>query len=158
MVVEVERAGQASVAAACVDQANTTAQAPAGILLTERPFMWTVAPAASAQGVAVVATKAAPGAGLRHVVTGFIASVVVSTVLAAGETIEFLVRANGGATILARGYLSLPNGAAVGQTAIVTMSGLSIPTPLANQDCDLLFATATANARQSVTLMGYTTG
>lgn len=125
------------------------------LLYVEGKNNWSVQLAA-AVGVQGTVTKAAGGAGVKHVCTGVIASFVAGTAAPAAvvATVNLRDGATGAGTVLATWYMSLPATAGA-SSAPVVLSGINIPGS-ANTAMTLEFAAAGgANTFESVTLIGY---
>jgi hypothetical protein len=119
-------------------------------MIAEEEVEWSVAPAPAGSGLATSAVKAAIN-GLRHYLKAVTFTISVVTALAAGQNIECQVL--DGATVIWRGYIPIPNGAAVGQAFCVQAFGLNIP-GTNNTAMTAQFSGAAVTCLESVTLAG----
>ena len=119
-------------------------------MIAEEEVQWSVAPAPAGSGLATVATRAAIN-GLRHYLKQVYFTISVVTALAAGQNIECQVL--DGATVIWRGYIAVPNGAAVGQSFYVQAEGLNIP-GTNNTAMIAQFSGAATTCLQSITMAG----
>lgn len=121
-------------------------------MIAEEETEWAVSPAPSGSGIATVAVRAA-APGLKHYIKSAIWSVVVNVALAAGQVLECQLL--DGVTVIYRAYISVPNGAAVGQAFQVSVTGLNLPcTPGAAASAG--FSAAAANCQEAVSFAGTT--
>ena len=120
-----------------------------------RPGYWTVVNTPAANTQATI-SKAAGGAGVRHVCTGILATLTagVTAPAAVALTVELRDGATGAGTVIWQGRMSL--GAIAGQNAPpIQIAGLSI-VGSANTAMTLEFSAAGgANTLESVSLAGY---
>jgi hypothetical protein len=133
--------------------ANLAAQSGLGAALTALPGQW-VASSNPGAGTAASASRAAGGAGVRHVCTGGIIVLSATTALAGITTVTFNFRdgASGAGTILFTVQVTLP-------AAVVPAFSIPLP-PLnlvgsANTAMTLEGSAAVGNLMESATLFGY---
>lgn len=119
-------------------------------MISEEEVEWSVAPVPAGSGLATSAVKAAIN-GLRHYLKAVTFTISVVTALAAGQNIECQVL--DGATVIWRGYIGVPNGAAVGTVFSLSICGLNIP-GTNNTAMTAQFSGAATTCLQSVTLAG----
>jgi len=124
-------------------------------LMVVRPGQWSVTDAPGAAAKATI-TKAAGGAGVRHVCTGLVCTLTAGTSAPTAALVTFNLRdgATGAGTILATFTIGVE--ATAGRTsAPVCLAGLNI-VGTANTAMTLeTSATTGANVAASVSLMGY---
>ena len=117
---------------------------------------WTLnaAPAANTQATA---TRAAGGAGVRHVCTSILAILASTTGLAANATGTFVLRdgASGTGTIIWQGQISIPN--AVGQSQWVSIDSINIVGSYGTAMTAEFTAASGAGTLQSLSITGYDT-
>lgn len=121
-------------------------------MIAEEETEWAVAPVPSGSGVATVAVRAAV-AGLKHYIKSATWSIVVNVALAAGQVIE--AQLLDGAAVIYRMYISVPNGAAVGQAFQCSVTGLNLPGTPGNA-VSAGFSAAAANCQEAVSFAGTT--
>ena len=132
--------------------ANLAATSGIGSELTTTPGQWSITNAATTGAQATV-TKAAGGAGVRHIATS------LSVTLASGSTAMTVpatpvqVQILDGAAVLWTSYISIP--ATAGGMANISLSGLNLVGTAATAMTIAFTAGGGANSFESVTLTGY---
>lgn len=121
-------------------------------MIAEEETEWAVSPVPSGSGVATVAVRAAI-AGLKHYIKSATWSIVVNVALAAGQVIECQLL--DGAAVIWRCYISVPNGAPVGQAFTCSIAGLNLPCTPGNT-ASAGFSAAAANCQEAASLAGTT--
>jgi hypothetical protein len=119
-------------------------------MIAEEEVQWTVAPAPAGSGLATSAVRAAIN-GLKHYLKSVTFTISVVTALAAGQNLECQVL--DGATIIWRGYIGCPNGAAVGTVFTLQATGLNIQ-GTNNTAMTAQFSAAAVTCLQSISLGG----
>jgi len=132
--------------------ANLSAQSATGSELTTLPGNWSVtsSPAANTQATA---TKAAGGAGVRHVANSVTASFAAGATAGAAIQVNLRDGASGAGTILWSALLTAP----IGDSRSVTLSGLNLVGSAATAMTLEFTAAGGATTLESVTLTGYDT-
>jgi hypothetical protein len=153
-VALVDASGNPIAAANLGTAANLASAIQPASQMTTRPGDWSIwgSPAANTQATV---TKAAGGAGVRHVVTSVSGTVTSTTTAPAGGRISLALRdgISGSGTLI--GIWDLPVAAAANSGASFALSGLNI-VGSPNTAMTLEFAAAGgANTFESVTLTGY---
>lgn len=123
-----------------------------GAALVSPPGMWSVINSAGV-GNQSTATKAAAGAGVRHICTGIVVAFgAVAAPVATFLTWNLRDGTTGVGTVLAQGLVAVP--AAVFQSDPIVITGITIPGTAATA-MTLEFSAALANLAGSVTLLGF---
>jgi hypothetical protein len=136
--------------------ANVSGTSSTNVLMTTRPGNWTIsaAPGANTQATA---TKAAGAAGVRHVCTGFQATIAAGSVAPTVPVTPVLVvlrdGATGAGTILWQTYVSVP--ATAGTMASVHVTGINVFGTTATAMTIEFNAAGGAGTFESVSLAGY---
>lgn len=135
--------------------ANLAATTSSKGLLAVRPGDWSVTHAPAADTQATI-TKAAGGASVRHVCTGFIVTLAggAAAPTAALVTVNLRDGATGAGTILSTMTLGLE--AVAGKSVVYAVTGLNVVGSANTAMTVETSASPGANASASVTLMGYT--
>ena len=132
--------------------ANLIAASGLGALLTTPPGMWS-AVSTPATGAQATATRAAGGAGVRHVAWGIIVSFgAIAAPVATSLLWNLRDGATGAGAILASGRIAVPAAAAITDT--FELSPLNIPGSAATA-MTLEFSALLAGLDEGVTLIGY---
>lgn len=125
-----------------------------GSELTTTPGQWSVtnAPAVATQATG---TKAAGGAGVRHVCTGLVLTLANDSTGSVQTLLAFNLRdgASGAGAVLATFTLALP--ATAGECRTLAVSGLNIPGTAATAMCLESASATAAHTAASVTFFGY---
>lgn len=102
-------------------------------------------------------TKAAGGAGRRHICTGIVATLAAGATAPAAAVVSLFLRdgASGSGTVIGAAFMSVPAVAGQGSSAIV-MTGLNIRGSVNTAMCLEFGAAAGANTFEGVWLMGVT--
>lgn len=136
---------------------QTSFDPAAGALTVRNPLVWSIVHTPAANTQATI-SRAAAGAGLKHVCVGLSATFVAATTAPAAIQVSVALRdgASGAGTILWQANMSLPaTGGASSQP--IQLTELFIP-GTANTAMTLEFSVAGgANTLENVALMGYTT-